>query len=315
MSFPRAVVVGRSGQVSSALAEALVGREILFTSSSGKDGALALDLGDAASIRSAFAEIWRRFGRGGVEVFLCGAMTHVDRCEQERERCRLVNAEGPRIVAEECRALGYGLTYFSTEYVFGGDEYQGGAVGPFRERDIPHPTSWYGECKLAAELAVQKILGEEGALVVRTTMVFSWDPAGMNFLMQYLRQMEAWKAGKAPAFRVPLDQISTPTYAPALAEATVRLRDAGRGGIFHVVGTDLLSRRELVERTAEAFAYPGAAAAFSFVRTAELGQAAKRPLSAGLDTAKARALGLPLLSLSEAFLDVSARRAGAPITG
>ena len=74
------VVVGQSGQVSRALAQKLEGREVIFTSSSGGNGALALDLGRADSIRDAFNEIGRRLGKGPVEVLLAGAMTHVDRC-------------------------------------------------------------------------------------------------------------------------------------------------------------------------------------------------------------------------------------------
>ena len=67
------------------------------------------------------------------EVFLTGALTHVDRCENERDLCWRMNAEGPGVVAEECARLGYKLTHFSTEYVFGQAEYEGGAVGPFSE--------------------------------------------------------------------------------------------------------------------------------------------------------------------------------------
>lgn len=303
MSFGKALIIGQSGQVSQGLAAALKGREVVFTSSSGRDGAIRLDLGDGASVRAGLAEAHRRLG-AGVEVFLSGAMTHVDRCEQEQERCRLVNWEGPALVAQICREMKWGLTYFSTEYVFGGDEYEGGAVGPFGEEDPPHPTSYYGRCKWEAEKAVQRVYGGD-ALIVRTTMVFSWDPAGMNFLMQYLRQLEDHSAGRAKPFRIPVDQISTPAYAPTLARNTVALRDMGLGGIFHLVDADLLSRRELAERVAEEFGYgaEAARAAFQYVNTAELGQAARRPLTAGLRADKARAAGLKIGTLTEALAD------------
>jgi dTDP-4-dehydrorhamnose reductase len=129
----------------------------------------------------------------------------------------------------------------------------------------------------------------------------------MNFLMQYLRQLELWREGKRPApFRVPADQISTPTYAPALAEASCLLREKRQGGIVHYAGSDLLSRRELVERVIAAFGFPREESlrGFSFLPTRALGQAARRPLSAGLRTEKARALGCRALSLAEAFADV-----------
>lgn len=302
------VVIGQSGQVSRALGRKLAGKETIFTSSSGGNGAVALDLGRADSIREAFGEIGRRLGKGSVEVFLAGAMTHVDRCEQEKERCRLINEIGPGLVAEECARLKYGLTYFSTEYVFGQAEYEGGAVGPFSEKDSPNPASWYGECKLRAEEAVAKVFGHDGALIARTTMVFSWDPKGMNFLMQYLRQLNP--ETRVPSFRIPVDQISTPAYSPWLADAVIRLRERGIGGIFNLVGSDILSRQEILEKVAEEFGYGKEEAhrAFLFVKTAELGQAARRPLTAGLTMEKAKAHGIEAWSLDQAFADVKKLR-------
>jgi len=305
VSFTKAIVIGSSGQVSRALRLALSGKEVIFTSSSGEGSSLKLDLGDAESIREAFLHISRRMGSEAVEVFLAGAMTHVDNCEREQDKCKRVNSDGPIQVARECKALGFGLTYFSTEYIFGGAEYEGGPVGPFSETDSPYPTSFYGQCKLEAEEGIREIFGED-ALIIRTTMVYSFDPSGMNFLMQYLRQLEN---GEKP-FRIPIDQISTPTYAPALAEATVALREKSVGGIFNLVGPDLLSRRELVEKVAAAFGFSPADvnAKFQFVKTSDLGQAARRPLTAGLRIDKARTFKLRLDSLDEAFAEVGALR-------
>lgn len=302
-------MVGASGQVARALGEVLAARgaEVLFTSSSGKAGALPLDLGSRESVLAAFANVEQRWGREGVEVFLTGAFTNVEQCESQPERCYALNAAGPGYVAERCSELGYGLTYFSSEYVFGQAEYEGGAVGPFLETDRPAPTSVYGAAKLEGEDNVIAVLGEN-ALIVRTTMVFSWDSTGMNFLMQYLRQAEGWKPG-GKVFSIPEDQISTPAYAPALAEATVSLRERGVGGIVNLVGEDTLSRWELVQRVLDSFGLTGAAAAFRPVKTSELHQIARRPLTAGLYSAKAKRLGLEVWSLSRAFADVKRRRA------
>lgn len=304
----RALVIGSGGQVARGLRAALAGREILQTSSSGQPGCLALDLGRAESVSDAFAEVAERFGRGGVEVFLAGAATNVDRCESERAWCESVNAVGPGLVAQACHDLGYGLTYFSSEYVFGQAEYEGGPVGPFSEMDPPAPTSFYGACKLEGERRVRAALGE-AALIARTTMVFSWEAKGLNFLMQYLRHGEAVLNGDAKIFRIPEDQISTPAYAPALAEAVVRLRDQGRGGIINLVGPDLLSRKELVQKVLAAFGLSQAQKGFHFLRTKELGQAARRPLTAGLSSQLAREWGVALPSLDEAFADVKRLRA------
>lgn len=308
MSFARAIVVGAGGQVSRALRESLElrGIPIVLTSSSGKGH--PMDLGDPASIRAFFAALPPEFRGPGTELFLPGALTHVDRCETERELCRRINTEGPVFAAECAHRHGMGITFFSTEYVFGGAEYEGGAVGPFSEEDPPHPTTWYGQCKLDAEKGILAI--DPNALIVRTTMVFSWDPDGLNFFMQLYRQLE--RGASAPQeFKIAVDQISTPTYAPALAEAVVTLRERKIGGIVNLVGSDLLSRKEFLLKMAEAFGFPSDPPGFRYLETKDLGQKARRPLRAGLRTDKARTLGVKVLSLSEAFRAIADARTGA----
>lgn len=305
-SLSPAILIGTSGQVAGALLVSLRARgaSVLASSSSAKPGAKHLNLAQPSSIREFFAEAGKQFGPSqSAEVFLPGALTHVDRCEEERDLCKAINEDGPALVAEECAKRGYKLTFFSTEYVFGEAEYQGGAVGPFSETDAPAPTSYYGQCKLNAEKKVLALLGGN-ALVVRTTMVFSYNPTGNNFLMQYLKQLGEIQAGRKPnIFRIPEDQISTPTYAPWLAECTCVLRERGVGGIVNLVGTDCLSRREIVERVIQRFGFNLEASLpfFQYQKTKEMGQKAKRPLTAGLSSAKAKSLGLSPLSLEEAF--------------
>ncbi|MGZ3669976.1 MAG: SDR family oxidoreductase [Bdellovibrionota bacterium] len=310
VSLTRALVIGSSGQVAAAFRESLQTRGVDFLSSSSHAaaGALPLNLADPASIHAFF----KAAGDEPAEVFLAGALTHVDRCEDERELCHAMNAEGPALIAAECRSRGHKLTFFSTEYVFGNAEYEGGAVGPFSETDPPAPSSYYGACKWEAEKRIQETLGGE-ALIVRTTMVFSWAPQGNNFLMQYIRQLsDIAGGGSPPVFRIPEDQISTPTYAPFLAEATLALRGEGANGVFNIVGSDLLSRRELVERVIAEFGFDRAKSlgGFRFLKTADLGQKARRPLTGGLKMAKAESFGVKAMALTEAFARIRALRGG-----
>lgn len=308
----QSLLIGSTGQVARALLDALRsrGESPLQTSSSGA-ASLELDLARPETVTALFRHLDETFPGEKLEVYLCGAMTHVDRCEDERDRCRQINELSPGLVAEECRSRGHALTFFSTEYVFGEAEYHGGAVGPFGENATPAPASWYGQCKLGGEKRVLEALGEKGALVVRTTMVFSWDPGGNNVLMQYLNHLRDTRDGKSPpVFRVPEDQISTPTYAPFLAESVLRLRERGETGIFNVVGADLLSRRQLVERVIEEFGFDReeSLAGFRFLKTRELGQKAKRPLTAGLTMHKAMAAGIEPWDLDRAFRHVRSLR-------
>ncbi|MGZ3712994.1 MAG: SDR family oxidoreductase, partial [Bdellovibrionota bacterium] len=280
----------------------------VLSSSSGKAGSITLDLGKPESIHAFFLELEKKFPEGDVEVFLPGALTHVDKCEVERELCGKINRDGPILVATECAKRGYGLTFFSTEYVFGNAEYEGGAVGPFTETDTPAPTSWYGQCKLAAEQGILQVL--PGALIVRTTMVFCWDQSGMNFLMQYIRHLEAIREGRANVFKIPEDQISTPTYAQSLGEGCLLLREKRVGGIINIVGSDFVSRKDLVEQVIAEFGFDREQSlrGFQFLKTKDLGQTARRPLTAGLTCEKARSLGVKIYSLAEAFAEAKAKR-------
>jgi dTDP-4-dehydrorhamnose reductase len=115
--------------------------------------------------------------------------------------------------------------------------------------------------------------------VIRTTTVYGPDPNGRNFLYSLRKGL-----GGTKPFRVPSDQISTPTYNLDLAAAVVALSESDAQGVFHVAGPDVSSRLEFAQRAA---AVMGLDRANLFgVSTAELAQIAPRPLRAGLLTGR-----------------------------
>ena len=261
----KTLIIGASGQVGGALASLCVRRrlEVYGTSRRGQ-GFLYLDLADPASVAGAFAA-----ASPGL-VFLCSAMTNVDDCEREPEQARRVNSEGPALVAEECRKAGARLVYFSTEYVFDG------AGGPYDEEAATGPVNVYGRTKLEGERAV---LALEGSLALRTTVVYSHNPASKNFIMQLVNNSRS-----GAKMRVASDQLSTPTYAPELAAAALDLAAADAAGVYNAAGPDWLSRHDFALKACAAFGFDPA---FLEPRlTAELGQPAARPLKAGLKTDK-----------------------------
>lgn len=303
-----AVVIGRSGQVGRGLVDYLSRSGFHVFATSSKSGPNLLDLGNSSSINQCLQSIRGELPKGQVRVFLAGALTHVDLCEEKPDLCRQMNALGPIRVAEICKKFDWELSFYSSEYVFGAAEYRGEAAGPYSEEDSPEPCCEYGKAKLEAELGILNIL--PSAQIIRTVMVFSWDPKGMNFFMQYLRHLENFSKNSSAVFRIPEDQISTPTYGPALSAASVDLARAGKAGVFNLVGPDLVSRKELVYRVAEScgFSEELVEKAFQFVKTKDLQQKAKRPLRAGLKTYKADALGIRLPSLQKAFEEIQKRR-------
>ena len=281
----KALIIGASGQVGGTLASLCVRRKIeVYGTSRVGQGFLYLDLADPASITAAFEK-----SRPDL-VLLCSAMTHVDGCERDPGLARKVNAAGPALVAEECRRAGARLVYFSTEYVFDGK------AGPYGEEDPVNPVSVYGLTKLEGERAA---LALEGSLAVRTTVVYSHNPASKNFIMQLINNHRS-----GAKMRVPSDQVSNPTYAPDLAAAVLDLAGKGASGIYNVVGPDWLNRYEFALKACSAFGFDPA-----FLEpklTSELGQAAARPLIAGLKTEKlARELGRALPPAEESLRKIA----------
>jgi dTDP-4-dehydrorhamnose reductase len=269
MSSRSALIIGASGQVGAACMRAFSDRGYAVTGTyarTPKEGLVPLDIGDAAAIRNVIAE------RKPDVVVLSAAMTHVDGCEADPARARLLNAEAPRVTAE----TGARVVYLSTEYVFDGVD------GPYEPDDQPNAISMYGLTKLEGERAVLR--ASQNNLVVRTTVVYSYQPDGKNFMMQLWGNLRAGKS-----MRVPADQISTPTYAPDLGAAITLLVEKNARGIFHCAGPDVLGRYDFGIRAAKRLGLP--AELLQSVATRELNQPAARPLNAGLRCDSLIALG------------------------
>lgn len=309
-----ALIIGYNGQVGRAIAGAYEANGLACWRTSRKfkneitEKRLYAELSEPASLDAVFRVLHAQPGVHEMVVYLCAAFTWVDGCEKDPERSRRDNLEAPLHVARLCREFGDKLVFFSSEYVFGEAEYNGGIVGPFRENDPVAPTSVYGEHKKQAETEIATILPD--TLIVRTTTVFSYDPEGLNYAMQVYRFLkEGFAKGFEQKFRVPNDQISSPTHADMLANATLHLVKQKQSGIFHVVGKDTLSRAAFTERLIDLFGFDRQESLeqFLFLPTSELQQSARRPLTAGLDTTKAQAAGCEIWTLDKALAQLKQR--------
>ena len=108
--------------------------------------------------------------------------TAVDKAEEEESIAMNVNSEGTRHLAEAASISGAEFVYVSTDFVFDGEH-----TSPYLRNEHPSPLSAYGRSKLAGEVVVREILGED-ALVVRTAWLYS--SHGANFVRTMLRVMK-----------------------------------------------------------------------------------------------------------------------------
>ena len=187
----RAVILGGSGQVGSALQRSVPSGFETFAPSSSQ-----LDICDRSQVDEAFAGI-----KPDV-VINAAAYTNVERAELERDRAFEVNAKGAANVARACDSSPTLLVHVSTDYVFDGTKH-----GAYVEGDEPCPANVYGLSKLGGEQAVITTL--ERYLILRVSWVFS--SIGSNFVKTMIGL-----AGKEEV-RVVDDQWGTPCAAADIA--------------------------------------------------------------------------------------------------
>jgi dTDP-4-dehydrorhamnose reductase len=155
-------------------------------------------------------------------IIHCGAFTKVDQAESEPALAYHINGYGTENLAVACNIFETPMLYFSSDYVFDGEQNQ-----PYNPWDATRPLSIYGKSKLAGEKAVQRHLSR--FYIVRTSWLYG--PNGKNFVDTILSMADDRKT-----LRVVSDQIGTPTCTLSLSETVADLITTGRWGIYH--GTD-----------------------------------------------------------------------------
>lgn len=254
MTAGPALVIGASGLVGSALLDHLGAEATGTYRSRPRPGLRHLDAEDPDAVSQLMHELCPRV------IYFPAANPNVEWCEKHPAEAYRENLAPLR--ATLAAAPGIPVVAYSSDYVFDG------AATSYGESDDTAPLNVYGRIK--AEL--EAIVTAAGGAIVRTTGVFGPEPApGKNFV---LRLVASLRRGE-PA-RVPDDQIANPTWAPDLAAASVAIATVGGGGIWHVAGPEDLSRSDFARLVAAVFGLDGALVVP--VRTAELGQAARRPL-------------------------------------
>jgi dTDP-4-dehydrorhamnose reductase len=223
-------------------------------------------------------------------ILLAAAYTHVDGCESQAARAQAMNVEGVANVLAAAEPLGCTMAYYSTDYLFDGKE------GPYTEDAVPNPLGVYARTKLEGENLVKAY--PHRWLSLRITHVFGYEPAGKNFSMKVLAC-----GRKGEPIRAPIDQISTPTYAPDIGESTLDLLEGGHRGVFNIAGEALMGRVAFGRLILGTFGLN--MDLMVPLTTAELGQAAPRPLRAGLLADKLRAAtGRAPRAAGDALLDM-----------
>lgn len=157
------------------------------------------------------------------------AYTAVDKAEEEEALATTINADAPRVLAEEAKKINALIVHYSTDYVFDGSK-----DGAYVETDQPNPINAYGRTKLAGERAIQAAGCDY--LIFRTSWVYA--ARGHNFLLTMLKL-----AQEREELSIVADQVGSPTSARLIAETTVicfqqaikgKLVGVFSSGLYHV---------------------------------------------------------------------------------
>ncbi len=230
--------------------------------------------------------VWALIGREAPDLIVhAAAIADIDVCQRLPDLAWKVNADGTRNVAEAAAKSGSKLIHLSTSNVFDGRK------GQYSEDDERRAINTYAETKIAAEDAVTSLAR---AAVVRTSLVLGLPrPIGRSFLAKSVARL---KEGLEVA--LPTEEIRSPVDSKTLSSCILRLSMPELEGVFHIAGSEALSRYDMGLVIADkAECDPNL-----IVPMAEIPEdRAPRPRDSTLDTAKARKLlGVDFPSCAEA---------------
>ncbi len=247
MLYQRVLITGANGLLGQELVHQMSSRpeyDVLATAredepkfSGGSCGYVPLDITNEQEVAAVFQDFTPDV------VVNCAALTEVDRCESERERCWQINADAVNTLAKQCLTSGSRILQVSTDFIFDG------LKGPYKEGDRPNPLSYYGRSKLAGENAARRA-GMEQWAIARTVLVFG---AGENLSRSNFVLWVIDKLSKGESIRVVTDQYRTPTYAPDLAQGIERIVRYQKQGVYHISGRELFSIHKLAIEVARTF--------------------------------------------------------------
>ncbi len=201
-------------------------------------------------------------------VINTAAMTNVDLCETEKEKCNVINRDAVGWIA----SCGIPMIHYSTDYVFDGN------AGPYSEESTPNPLGHYGQSKLESEGLV---FGHNpNSLVLRTMLLWG---VGRNLRPSFTDFVKS-SLEKNQEINIVTDQYGNPTLASDLAKASWALISKRQSGLFHCSGSEILSRFQWAEAVADYFGLPKAL--IHPLSSAQLNQKAPRPLNSGFSLGK-----------------------------
>lgn len=174
-------------------------------------------------------------------IINCIALADIEKCEQDPELADWVNSELPGHLSSISKSLGSKFVHISTDAVFDG------STSYRRETDFPSPLSVYGKTKWDGE---QSVMGNNRDAIVARVNFFGQSKNKASIFNFF---HESLKSGKNVSGYA--DLYFTPLYAIDLVNAIMELLNLKSSGLFHVVGSERISKYEFGVLVAEIFGF------------------------------------------------------------
>jgi len=162
----------------------------------------------------------------------CAALSRTKACEQDPEQARRINVEATAHLAQLSKDIPF--IFLSSGEVFEGK------AGWYGETDEPNPINVYGRTKLEAE---QAVLEHSGHTVVRIVLTAGTSETGDRSFVEDMCRTA--KSGKDVTLYA--DEFRCPLPAGVIARAIWELVDRKQPGLYHLGGSERLSRWEIGE--------------------------------------------------------------------
>jgi dTDP-4-dehydrorhamnose reductase len=189
-----------------------------------------LDLTDREKVAALFRQEQPR------AIIHCAALSKSPDCQTNPALAKKLNIE---VTQNLCELAGdFPLIFFSSDLVFDG------RTGNYDESGATNPLSVYGETKVAAEHIV---LSNPRHTVIRTSLNGGTSLAGDRGFNEQLRN--AWKTGDM--LRLFTDEFRCPIHAEVTARACWELLAKNQPGLYHVAGSERLSRWQIGQLIAQ----------------------------------------------------------------
>ena len=185
-----------------------------------------LDLTDHVAVERA----WQRFQPSA--VIHCAALSRTKDCEQDSQLARRVNVEATAHLARLCTDIPF--IFLSSGEVFDGRREW------YQEDERPTPINVYGKTKAEAE---QPVLQNPHHTVVRIVLTAGTSGNGDRSFVEDMCRTA--KAGKNVTLYA--DEFRCPLPAGVIARAVWELAARRQPGLYHLGGSERLSRWEIGE--------------------------------------------------------------------